>query len=515
MNDTKRNWRKYVVTLAILMVLLLLPKGEAQAATANEKKAFTFFTETMGLNPAAACGIMANINAESGFTPDITGGGGSYGICQWLGVRKTRLQNWCSRKGYNYTTLNGQLRFLQYELKTYFPSVNNYLKNVGNTASGAYKAAYYFCYYFEAPANPSSTSAYRGSLAKSTYWKNMGSSAVYLSVSPVGEGMKLTWNGSSKYRYEIKRAASADGTYQVLATAAAGASRTYIDKAVETGKKYYYYIQPINSSGKELGSSNKVSGTMKPSLQNGVCQVSLSGKTYTYNGKTKKPTVTVKYDGTKLKSGTHYTVSYSNNKNAGTATVKVTGKGKYVGAVKLSFTIEKAAQTIKASSVNTVLKGSAVSVKASAKGKISLVSGDASIAVVKKGKLYLKKPGIAKITVKAAEVKNYKAASKTITLTVTPARPVISGASNTQAGSVLLKWKKASGLSGYQVQYVLGTKFTKKTKTVTTAGTDSNELIQKLTKGKTYSFRIRSYVEAEGKRLYSSWSKTKKVKVKK
>lgn len=515
MNKKKRICRNCAIVFLVLTVLMLIPKTEAEAATANEKKAFTFFTETMGLNPAAACGIMANIKAESGFTSNITGGGGSYGICQWLGVRKTRLQNWCSSKGYDYTSLNGQLRFLQYELKTYFPSVNNYLKNVSNTSSGAYNAAYYFCYHFEAPANTASTSAYRGSLAKSTYWKNMGASAIYLSASAAGDGIKLTWNGSSKYKYQVKRATSSGGTYQVLTTVAAGAGKTYTDKDAVTGKKYYYYIQPINSSGKELTGSNKASCTAKPSLQDSVCSISLSRTTYTYDGKTKKPKVTVKYDGTTLKSGTHYKVTYSNNKNAGTATVKITGKGKYVGSVKVSYTIEKATQTIKASAVKSYLKSSAVSVKASAKGKISLVSGDTSIATVKGKKLYLKKPGITQITVIAAATSNYKAASKNITLTVTPAKPVISCASNSSAGSVLLKWKKSNVLSGYEVQYVLGTKFNSKTKKVTLAGTSSNVTIQKLTKGKTYSFRMRSYVDADGKKLYSNWSKTKKVKIKK
>lgn len=515
MSETKKNYRCYVIAFLVMAMLLLFPKVEANAATANEKKAFTFFTENMGLNPAAACGIMANINAESRFTPNIIGVGGSYGICQWLGVRKTRLQNWCGSKGYDYTTLNGQLHFLQYELKTYFPKINSYLKNVSNTSNGAYNAAYYFCYHFEAPANTASTSSYRGSLAKSTYWKSMGASAVYLSVTAAGDGVKLTWNGSSKYKYQVKRAASSGGTYQVMATVAAGASKTYTDKAAATGKKYYYYIQPINSSGKELTRSNKVSCTAKPSLQDDICKVSLSKTSYIYDGKAKKPTVTVTYDGTKLKSGTHYKVIYSNNKDAGTASVKITGKGRYVGSVKVSYTIEKASQTVKASAVKSVLKSSAVSVKASAKGKISLVSADTSIATAKGTKLYLKKPGITQITVKAAATKNYKAASKTITLTVTPAKPVISGASNSNAGSVLLKWKKSSVLSGYEVQYVLGTKFNNKTQKVTLDGTSSNVTIPKLTKGKTYSFRMRSYVDVNGNKLYSSWSRTKKVKMKK
>ena len=52
-----------------------------------------------------------------------------------------------------------------------------------------------------------------------------------------------------------------------------------------------------------------------------------------------KPKVTVKYDGKTLTEGTDYTVKYSSNKNAGTATVKITGKGNYTGTVTEKYTI--------------------------------------------------------------------------------------------------------------------------------------------------------------------------------
>ena len=67
--------------------------------------------------------------------------------------------------------------------------------------------------------------------------------------------------------------------------------------------------------------------------------VSLSRNSYTYDGKAKKPAVTVKDGNTVLKEGRDYTVTYSNNINAGTAKVIVTGKGNYKGTVTKSFTI--------------------------------------------------------------------------------------------------------------------------------------------------------------------------------
>ena len=68
-------------------------------------------------------------------------------------------------------------------------------------------------------------------------------------------------------------------------------------------------------------------------------EITLSAEAYTYNGKAKKPTATVKADGKKLKKGTDYTVSYKNNKKVGNATVTIKGKGKYAGTVTKHFTI--------------------------------------------------------------------------------------------------------------------------------------------------------------------------------
>lgn len=71
--------------------------------------------------------------------------------------------------------------------------------------------------------------------------------------------------------------------------------------------------------------------------------VSLSQNSYTYDGKAKTPTVTVKDGAAVLKEGTDYTVTYSNNINVGTAKVTITGKGNYTGTVTKEFTITKAA----------------------------------------------------------------------------------------------------------------------------------------------------------------------------
>ena len=82
----------------------------------NEKKIFEFMVKELGLNNAAATGVLANIKAESSFRTDALGDGGtSYGICQWHNGRWSNLKKYCPD---SWKTLEGQLRFLKMELQT-------------------------------------------------------------------------------------------------------------------------------------------------------------------------------------------------------------------------------------------------------------------------------------------------------------------------------------------------------------------------------------------------------------
>ncbi|MDE7219918.1 MAG: S-layer homology domain-containing protein [Oscillospiraceae bacterium] len=71
--------------------------------------------------------------------------------------------------------------------------------------------------------------------------------------------------------------------------------------------------------------------------------VTVSGS-YSYTGQAIEPPVTVTLNGTMLREGTDYTVSYTNNVNIGTANVTVTGTGNYTGTANGTFTIDKATQ---------------------------------------------------------------------------------------------------------------------------------------------------------------------------
>ena len=80
-----------------------------------------------------------------------------------------------------------------------------------------------------------------------------------------------------------------------------------------------------------------------------VDDVTLNRDTFTYSGKAQAPAVTVKTaDGTTLKNGDAYTVSYKGNRTSvGTHTVTVLCKGKYEGEISKNYTINPAKPAIK------------------------------------------------------------------------------------------------------------------------------------------------------------------------
>ena len=118
----------------------------------------------------------------------------------------------------------------------------------------------------------------------------------------------------------------------------------------------------ITGKGNYTGSVSKTY-----SIKNNFKKATVSGiSTKAFTGKNITQSITVKYNGKTLKKGTDYTVSYSNNKSIGTATVKITGKGSYTGTITKTFKINPAKQEIqkltaksKAFFVDWAQKGSA------------------------------------------------------------------------------------------------------------------------------------------------------------
>lgn len=239
--------------------------------------------------------------------------------------------------------------------------------------------------------------------------------------------------------------------------------------------------------------------------------VKLGTKSYTYDGKEKKPTVSVKG----LTSGTDYTVEYKNNKNAGTASVVLKGKGNYTGSITKNFTIKKASQALKVSAAkDEITAGSDTKLSVSgAKGTLSYKTSNKRVAIVSGGKIKGVGAGTAKITVTSAGGKNYINASKTVTVKVNPSKTVLSKVTSPKAGQLKIEWKKNTTGDGYQIQYATASSFKgAKTLNVSKEATVS-QLVTGLKRGTKYYVRVRTVDKS--KKLASGWSAVKSVKVKK
>ncbi|MBD5137337.1 MAG: type I pullulanase [Lachnospiraceae bacterium] len=165
----------------------------------------------------------------------------------------------------------------------------------------------------------------------------------------------------------------------------------------------------VRGTQENIASKAKVSG---------ISNKTYTGKSITMSG------LKVKYGTKTLKEGTDYTVKYSNNKNAGKASIKITFKGLYKGSVTKNFTIKKASQSISVkTSISKKAKSKPFSLGAKLKkgnGKLSYKSSSTKIAKVNKsGKVTLTgKKGTVKITVTASSTSNYNKATKKVTIKV-------------------------------------------------------------------------------------------------
>ena len=184
-----------------------------------------------------------------------------------------------------------------------------------------------------------------------------------------------------------------------------------------------------------------------------------------------------------------------------------------------NFTIQKRKNVITAANITKTSssKAQTCSISAKAKGgaKLSYRSNHKSVKVSKNGKVTIAKQfvGKATITITAAATKEYTAATKKVIVTVNPAGTKLTSVKSAKAGEMTAKWSKNTKVSGYQLQYSPSKQFTN-VKTVTLKGANCTGAIRsKLTKGKTYSVRIRTYKKVGGKVYYSAWSKSKQVKI--
>ena len=278
-----------------------------------------------------------------------------------------------------------------------------------------------------------------------------------------------------------------------------------VDKAASIGVK--------GSKHKECTVCKKVLETAEiPALSRisiSKASVTLSTSTYAYDGKAKKPGVTVKLNGKTLKNGTDYTVSYSNNTKVGTAKVTITGKGNYTGSISKTYSIKnnfKKATVSGISNKSYTGKNITQSITVKYNGKTLKNGTDYTVS-------YSSNKNIGTATVKVTGKGSY-AGTITKTFKINPAKQEIQKLT-AKSKAFFVDWAQKGSATGYEIQYATNSKFTSAKKvTITNKKTDKTT-ISKLSGKKKYYVRVRSYTTVKGTKYYGAWSASKSVTTKK
>ena len=278
-----------------------------------------------------------------------------------------------------------------------------------------------------------------------------------------------------------------------------------VDKAASIGVK--------GSKHKECTVCKKVLETAEiPALSRisiSKASVTLSTSTYAYDGKAKKPGLTVKLNGKTLKNGTDYTVSYSNNTKVGTAKVTITGKGNYTGSVSKTYSIKnnfKKATISGISNKSYTGKNITQSITVKYNGKTLKNGTDYTVS-------YSSNKNIGTATVKVTGKGSY-AGTITKTFKINPAKQEIQKLT-AKSKAFFVDWAQKGSATGYEIQYATNSKFTSAKKvTITNKKTDKTT-ISKLSGKKKYYVRVRSYTTVKGTKYYGAWSASKSVTTKK
>ncbi len=335
-------------------------------------------------------------------------------------------------------------------------------------------------------------------------------------LSGVAKVQFPTWIGTNPYEN--------DGSWMTSAKCAgtiSGNTVTYRVNTSDYGNKtgtYNTHIYAWDNSGNMAGAYQlKIKVPAYPAKS---ITVSPSGRVYT--GNACEPAITVKDTVGKVISASNYSVTYANNVNVGTATVKVTFNGKiYTGSLSQKFTITKANNKITGTTSYTkVAKSTTQSFTLNAKatgGKMTYKSNNKNATVNSAGKVTIAKnfSGKAIITVTAGN-SNYKTATRKITITVKPAAVSLKSVKNSAKGQMKTAWTSLSYVSGYQVQYSTSSTFKSGNKAVTVSrASNTGNTISGITKGKTYYVRVRAYKTIDGNKVFGAWSVIKSVKISK
>ena len=295
---------------------------------------------------------------------------------------------------------------------------------------------------------------------------------------------------------------------------------SYTETILATGHKSSGWIVDKAASIGVKGSKHKKCTVCKKVLETAEipalsrisiskASVTLSTSTYAYDGKAKKPGVTVKLNGKTLKNGTDYTVSYSNNTKVGTATVKITGKGNYTGSVSKTYSIKnnfKKATISGISNKSYTGKNITQSVTVKYNGKTLKKGTDYTVS-------YSNSKNIGTATVKIAGKGSYTG-TITKTFKINPAKQEIQKLT-AKSKAFFVDWAQKGSATGYEIQYATNSKFTRAKKVTITNNKTDKTTISKLSGNKKYYVRVRSYTTVKGTKYYGAWSASKSVTTKK
>ena len=278
-----------------------------------------------------------------------------------------------------------------------------------------------------------------------------------------------------------------------------------VDKAASIGVK--------GSKHKECTVCKKVLETAEiPALSRisiSKASVTLSTSTYAYDGKAKKPGVTVKLNGKTLKNGTDYTVSYSNNTKVDTAKVTITGKGNYTGSVSKTYSIKNNFKKATVSGISTKAftgKNITQSITVKYNGKTLKNGTDYTVS-------YSNNKKIGTATVKIAGKGSYTG-TITKTFKINPAKQEIQKLT-AKSKAFFVDWAQKGSATGYEIQYATNSKFTSAKKVTITNNKTDKTTVSKLSGKKKYYVRVRSYTTVKGTKYYGAWSASKSVTTKK
>ena len=278
-----------------------------------------------------------------------------------------------------------------------------------------------------------------------------------------------------------------------------------VDKAASIGVK--------GSKHRECTVCKKVLETAEiPALSRisiSKASVTLSTSTYAYDGKAKKPGVTVKLNGKTLKNGTDYTVSYSNNTKVGTAKVTITGKGNYTGSVSKTYSIKNNFKKATVSGISTkAFTGKNITQSITVKYNGKTLKNDTDYTVS-----YSNNKKIGTATVKIAGKGSYTG-TITKTFKINPAKQEIQKLT-AKSKAFFVDWAQKGSATGYEIQYATNSKFTRAKKVTITNNKTDKTTVSKLSGKKKYYVRVRSYTTVKGTKYYGTWSASKSVTTKK